>query len=373
MKNESGYGLIETKPTRALLALHETNTSQALFDALVRLFDARFVRHSIVAGFRFHAGTPTTLMRVGIENTNDDAIDYSMEHPGLAWLREHPGARIVRVSDAMPIAEVKRTKYHQMIMTIEGWLYGIGLFFWIGYDLIAMVGVNRTEAQGDFDRDDVAWCESVYADIEVAMKRVAASEAERMVRFSLTDLLFNAREARLIVDWELRAQHCSDAARTLLARYWNVPVGEDDPVNCPSELREACAALKQRMIEALQLNQPLPTPEPVSIVAKGNRQTNVRIELLRLSTEPLAWPMFAIRFVESDSTQDTLPSAALNTLTATEMHLAMLVAYGHSNKELARILDKSALTVRNQLSSVFEKLAVRNRVELVAALAKNRS
>ncbi|MGL5001520.1 MAG: response regulator transcription factor, partial [Casimicrobium sp.] len=65
-----------------------------------------------------------------------------------------------------------------------------------------------------------------------------------------------------------------------------------------------------------------------------------------------------------------LPAVALNALTATEMHLAMLVAYGHSNKELARMLGKSALTVRNQLSSVFDKLAVRNRVELVAAIAR---
>jgi DNA-binding CsgD family transcriptional regulator len=359
--------------SNARLALHETNSAESLFDAMVRLFDARFARHSIVAGFRFHAGTPTTVIREGIVATNDDGIDYSIDHPGLTWLREHPGARIVRVSEVMPVPELKLTKYFQKVMMVEGWLHSVGLFFWIGYELIAMVGVNRTEAEGDFDDDEIAWCESVYADIEVAMKRVAAAEAERMVRFSLTELLFNVREAQLILDWDLRAQHCSDAARTLLARYWSVSISEDEPMACPQELSDACATLKLRVIGALQTNRPLPTPEPISLVANGNRRVTVRIELLRLSAEPLAWPMFAIRFMENDSHENSLPASTLNALTATELHLAMLVAYGHSNKELARILGKSALTVRNQLSSVFEKLAVRNRVELVAAIARSRS
>ncbi|MGL4232223.1 MAG: hypothetical protein ACRCWJ_12730, partial [Casimicrobium sp.] len=120
MKKENG--MTADARAKALRAIHETNTSEALFEAMVRLFDARFARHSIVAGFRFHAGTPTTLMRVGIETSNDDAIDYSTEHPGLTWLRDHLGARIVRVSDVMPVAEVKRTKYYEKIMAVEGWL-----------------------------------------------------------------------------------------------------------------------------------------------------------------------------------------------------------------------------------------------------------
>jgi DNA-binding CsgD family transcriptional regulator len=361
--------MTDDEHAKALLALHETTTSEALFDAMIRLFDARFARHSIVVGFRFHAGTPTRLMRVGIETTNDDAIDYSMDHPGLAWLRAHPGARVVRVSDVMPVAEVKRTKYYEKIMTVEGWLHSIGLFFWIGHELIAMVGVNRAEVQSDYDDADVAWCESVYSHLDVAMKRVAAVEAERMVRFSLADLLFNVREAQLILDWELRPEHCNEAGRALLAQHWSISIADDAPISCPPELLEACAALKQQVVSALQTNRPLPTPEPMSFAVKGSREFSVRIELLRLSVEPLAWPMFAIRFLENDSR----PSVTLNALTATELHLAMLVAYGHSNKELARILGKSALTVRNQLSSVFEKLAVRNRVELVAAIAWNRT
>ncbi|MGL5003652.1 MAG: hypothetical protein ACRDAM_11990, partial [Casimicrobium sp.] len=65
------------------------------------------------------------------------------------------------------------------------------------------------------------------------MKRVAASEAERMVRFSLTDLLLNVREAQLILDWNLSAQHCSEPARALLTQHWNVSIDEDSPIACP--------------------------------------------------------------------------------------------------------------------------------------------
>lgn len=362
----------DAQAKKALLALHETNSSEALFDALVGLIDTRFERHSVVAGFRFHAGTPTQLLRVGIEATNDDAIDYSTEHPGFAWLREHLGARIVRVSDVMPVAAVKQTKYYEKVMQIEGWLHGIGLFFWFGNELIAAVAVNRTEEQGDFDGEDIAWCESVYENIEVAIKRVASSEAERMVRFGLTELLFNSREALLILDWDLHVQHCSDRARLLLAQQWNIDIGEDVAVVCPQELLTACETLKSDVVSALQLNRPLPTPEPISIALHGDTKFMIRIELLRLSSEPLAWPAFAIRFLSGESHENAIPLTGLSALTATELRLAMFAAYGHSNKELARELGKSALTVRNQLSSVFEKLGVRNRSELVAALAKTR-
>jgi DNA-binding CsgD family transcriptional regulator len=359
--------------SRALLALHETNESEALFSSLVKLFDARFSRHSIVAGFRFHSGMPTVVLREGIVQTNDGAIDYSMEHPGLLWLRSNPGARIVRVSDIMALPELKQTKYFQAVITVEGWTHSIGLFFWIGYELIAMVGINRTEAQGDFSEDDVAWCESVYENIEVAMKRVAAAEAERMVRFSLADSLLNVSDAHVIVDWDLEPAHLNDAARVTIRKHWPTLEFTEEDVICPKDLLSACTTMKERVIQSLQLNAPLPSPEPISIALAGSELVAIRVELLRLSAEPLAWPVFSIRFVASNEPARVLSPVAFSSLTATELHLAMLVAYGHSNKELARLLGKSALTVRNQLSSVFEKLGIRNRVELVAALASESS
>jgi DNA-binding NarL/FixJ family response regulator len=53
-------------------------------------------------------------------------------------------------------------------------------------------------------------------------------------------------------------------------------------------------------------------------------------------------------------------------LTERERQIMRLVCEGHSNKEVARKLSVSEGTVKVHLHHVFEKLAIRNRTELVA-------
>jgi two-component system, NarL family, nitrate/nitrite response regulator NarL len=53
-------------------------------------------------------------------------------------------------------------------------------------------------------------------------------------------------------------------------------------------------------------------------------------------------------------------------LTERERQIMRLVCEGHSNKEVARKLSVSEGTVNVHLHHVFEKLAIRNRTELVA-------
>ena len=60
----------------------------------------------------------------------------------------------------------------------------------------------------------------------------------------------------------------------------------------------------------------------------------------------------------------------LGVLTARERMVAERVAIGASNREIAEALEISERTVKSHLSSIFEKLAIRDRVQL--ALAVNR-
>lgn len=57
-------------------------------------------------------------------------------------------------------------------------------------------------------------------------------------------------------------------------------------------------------------------------------------------------------------------------LTPTELRVAQAVALGHSNRETADELGVSAKTVEFHLANIFRKLAVRNRTELAASLAR---
>jgi DNA-binding NarL/FixJ family response regulator len=59
------------------------------------------------------------------------------------------------------------------------------------------------------------------------------------------------------------------------------------------------------------------------------------------------------------------PQADLSLLTSREKAVAELVAAGKSNKEVARDLDITERTVKAHLGSAFEKLQVRDRLQLV--------
>ena len=52
-------------------------------------------------------------------------------------------------------------------------------------------------------------------------------------------------------------------------------------------------------------------------------------------------------------------------ITATEKQLLRALAAGASNKAIAQYLDKSEFTVRNQLSRLFKKIKVHNRLGAV--------
>jgi DNA-binding CsgD family transcriptional regulator len=56
-------------------------------------------------------------------------------------------------------------------------------------------------------------------------------------------------------------------------------------------------------------------------------------------------------------------------LTRCELAIAQLVATGRTNEEVADVLDRSVNTVKTHLRHVYQKLGVRNRTELVPALA----
>ncbi|EEO26905.1 response regulator transcription factor [Oxalobacter paraformigenes] len=62
----------------------------------------------------------------------------------------------------------------------------------------------------------------------------------------------------------------------------------------------------------------------------------------------------------------------LNSLTRREHEIARLVATGENNKNIARKLDISERTVKAHLTSIFDKLQIRDRLQLVVYLSGNR-
>jgi DNA-binding CsgD family transcriptional regulator len=86
-----------------------------------------------------------------------------------------------------------------------------------------------------------------------------------------------------------------------------------------------------------------------------------------LDSEP-AWPQFldALRSFLRPSTAEAAESPTDSAgLTPAERDVLRLVAQGLDNSAIARELGKSEKTVRNQVSSIFDKLGVRTRAEAI--------
>ncbi len=73
-----------------------------------------------------------------------------------------------------------------------------------------------------------------------------------------------------------------------------------------------------------------------------------------------------------DETGKTPSAGNLDKLTKREQEIARLVATGENNKNIARQLDISERTVKAHLTSIFEKLKIRDRLQLVVYLSGNR-
>jgi DNA-binding NarL/FixJ family response regulator len=67
------------------------------------------------------------------------------------------------------------------------------------------------------------------------------------------------------------------------------------------------------------------------------------------------------------------PASLLDMLTERERQILELVAAGSSNKEIARSLNVAEKTVKSYMTSIMQKLQVRNRVEAALALRSNTS
>ncbi|MBW8316477.1 MAG: response regulator transcription factor, partial [Hydrogenophaga sp.] len=85
-----------------------------------------------------------------------------------------------------------------------------------------------------------------------------------------------------------------------------------------------------------------------------------------LDTEP-AWSTFLVelRGFLGNAPADAFEGAGDAALTPAEREVLRLVAQGLDNLAIAQQLNKSEKTVRNQVSSIFDKLGVRTRAEAI--------
>lgn len=81
--------------------------------------------------------------------------------------------------------------------------------------------------------------------------------------------------------------------------------------------------------------------------------------------DTLVQPALTERVLKGLGRSNTEDSASVETLTGKEIEVLRLMAGGYSNREIAQAIHKSEGTVKNQVSSILDKLGVRDRTRAV--------
>ena len=153
--------------------------------------------------------------------------------------------------------------------------------------------------------------------------------------------------------WELLVQRLVKSGATVVAISLN---------ESRAELLTALAAGSRGYVNALSTSATLQAVA-TAVISGG----------LWLGPDFVSDLLKGINSARSDLSSTALASAAnqipsntsvLDSLTAREREVCLLVANAHSNKEVARRLDVTERTVKAHLGSAFEKLQVRDRVQL---------
>ncbi len=189
-------------------------------------------------------------------------------------------------------------------------------------------------------------------------------ESERDRLSALQRILKSERVPVLVLDWSLRVIGATDGAEFLLKKH-GAEAGRAELL--VEAVRRACDRARQDWHDVL-----------LEVARPGcNRESRVELTgglTAMVLTQPpgdreLGRPTFRVALLpkERDSLEARLAWLAL--LGAAEIEVVERLCLGWTNQQVADSRGRSVATVKSELSRIFRKLAVKNRVQLVATFA----
>ena len=375
---------------RLLLGLFTATDLDALIDAAFPI-----LRAAVPCDFAsaFYRRSGDGLLRGRDSRGRTHSRELMLRHvelsPAIPLARAQRGVRILPTRGALPRDDdaLRELRFYQEVMQPMGWRHSVALCFWgepAGDFPIFVASVERRQGRRDFSKLDITRLERIFPFLDAAVNRVHEIEAAQSVRNGVAVMVQEA-QGTAILDGSLAVLQGSVQAKRLCARWrrttdsaaarearagtksgtaWRLPMDLADP--CREMLREWQAAM---------CGETSPNSPPlVRRVSHPTGELDVVITIVRPGSSGLTAPLFVLRFNERlagpKAPLDSNP--VLKGMTAAERAVALALADGASNQEIADRLGKSVYAVKFLLHRVFGKAGVTSRAALVAVL-RNRA
>jgi DNA-binding CsgD family transcriptional regulator len=371
-----------------LIALFRAKDLDTLIDGTFRVLAAA-VDCDFVSTIYGNAGNGLLKERdsLGRESAPAFMRRYAELTPAIAMVLSNRGIRILttRVGLPGPTSKLRRTAFYREIMRPQGWRHGVTLCFWGDKPAqlpILVTVAYRREGRRDFSAHDVQTLERLHPFIDCAVNRVCEREAAETLHHGMVMTAGKGPEGYAILDANLGALQTDRLARQLCAAWVDDGV-ETDTANSslawrlPPALEAQCRELHDEWQALVRTN-------PDAFGVRRRRQVahpavpglTALITIVGASTTGLLEPTFVLEFVRRvhgvplDAPDRSLP--IMQSMTTAERAVALVLADGFSNQEIADRLGKSVNAVKFLLHRIYVKSGVPNRAALVAVLRPHR-
>ena len=364
--------------TRPMLDLQRALDLESFWRANLQLLQSVLPHHSCslmlgIVDFEPHEGRHF----VARDNSgaNQPLTSLSISRPFLA---AHPQVKMYTYSEILQEDPRARQRRVERERHFRGWDEFVHLAFWDGAHPEAVLSIRRTEEQGEFLAEEREFLASLHPVIDAGLRRLRAFEGERGRRLSMERFISGLPLPVMFLGPDRALQFATQEAYDLCA-VWNFGYEEARVMNTrrcfrvPASIADACARLADIWDRAANAGLTVGLesarvvhPERGGLVAKVDVSQPFKGSLVR----PGFWVTLASER-NLDGASPQLKAEAvhhLQFLTPSERRVALLVAEGLRNHDVAHQLGKSPRTVDFQLSAIYRKLGVTRRTVLARLL-----
>jgi DNA-binding CsgD family transcriptional regulator len=366
-----------------LLALFAAKDLETLIDSAFPLLRAAVACDFATAFYR-SAGNGLLKERDSLGREYQPAFmrRYVELTPALAIAMANPGIKLIATRTALPRAseDLQRSAFYLEVMQPQGWRHGVALCFWgdpPAESPIFVTSVYRIEGQSDFSNRELAALDRLHPFLDCAVNGVHERAAAETLRDGMAIVVDDETRGVVILDRNYLLVRANRVARQLSA-VWvdeaSTPAERSPGAWClPPVLLGACRELHHEWQSLLHAN-----PDATGL-RRQRRVVHPHVAGLTASitmvcphTADLGEPTFVLeldRRVHGVALGIPDGSAAvLQKMTTAERAVALALADGLSNQEIADLLGKTVDAVKFLLHRIYQKTGVPNRTALVAAL-----
>lgn len=374
--NPSGVSRAALRP---MLDLQSAPNLDSFWRANLQLLQSVLPHHSCslmlgIVDFEPHEGRH--FVAVGHNRRNHPITSLSISRPFLA---AHPRVKMYTYTEMLNEDPSARHRRIERERQFRGWDEFVHLAFWDGAHPEAVLSIRRSEKQGTFGAEEREFLASIHPVIDVGLRRLRALERERGLRANMERYICGLPLPVMFLSPAGRVEFATQEAYDLCA-VWNYGFKEARAINTrrcfrlPEKIAATCARLADLWDRAAR--------DGIAVGLESARvehgeigQLVAKVDVSQPFSGSLVRPGFWVTLSGSQNLDgaNNQPTANalhhLQFLTASERRVALLVAEGLRNLDVARQLGKSPRTVEFQLNTIYRKLGVRSRTELAHLLA----